>query len=232
MVNNFQRFTLPIKKISEENELTIIILGADVSPRKKSHGPKSLLSLGTKWNVIETQIDSIKTIFPKADIILVTGFQSQTIINKSYPVRIIENPFYEETSEVEQIRLALNATLTSKVLIINGDLAFDAPSLINIANYHTSILFNETLSNDNDSIGLIQNNNIAENLSYSLPVKWLYTFYVEGKELEMLRKFVKNKERSKLLFFEAVNYIISSGGLVRAIPQKNGHMCRIGGNSK
>lgn len=227
-VNNFQRFTLPIKKISTENELTIIILGADVSPRKRSHGPKSLISLGSKWNIIETQLDSIKSVFPKADVILVTGFQSQTIVNKNYPIRIIENPFFEETSDVEQIRLAFNATLSNKVLIIGGDVAFDAPGLIKIDSYQSSILFDELSNNDDDSIGVTHNNNVVENLSYSLAQKWLYTLYLEGKELEILRKFVKNKERSKLMFFEAVNYIVNSGGLLRAVPQKNGTMYRAG----
>lgn len=225
---NFQRFTLPIKKIDTPNELTVIILGADVSPRKKAHGPKSLVALGTKWNVIETQLDSIKTVFPKADVILVTGFQSQNIVNKNYQIRLINNPFYEDTSDVEQIRLALNATLSNKVLIIGGDIAFDAPAIMKIADYNSSILFDEINQVDDESVGVIHNNNVVESLSYSLPKKWLYTLYLEGKELEIMRKFVKNKELSKLLFFEAVNYIISAGGLIRAIPQRNGSMYKIG----
>jgi len=230
MPNAFQRFTMPIKNIATDNELTVIILGADVSPRKKSQGAKSLIPLSPKWNVIEMQLDAIKTMFPKAEIVLVTGFQSQQVISKKYPVRIVENPFFEETSDVEQIRIALNVTLSNKVLIVNGDLAFDAPALLNITNHGSNILFSDEKNLDKEDayIGVIHNNNVVENLVYCTPNKWLHTLYIEGKELETLRKFVRNKERSKLLFFEAINYIVSSGGLIRAIPQRSGTMYRIG----
>ncbi len=230
MTNAFQRFTMPIKNIASDNELAVIILGADVSPRKKSQGAKSLIPLSPKWNIVEMQLDAIKTIFPKADIILVTGFQSQQVISKKYPVRIIENPFYEETSDVEQIRLALNATLNNKVLIVGGDLAFDAPSLMGVSNHGSNVLFNDarTLDSDDPCIGVVHNNNVVENLVYCTPNKWLHTLYIEGKELEMLRKFVRNKERSKLLFFEAINYIVSSSGLIRAVAQRSGTMYRVG----
>lgn len=229
-MNQFQRFTLPIKPIFENKEITILILGADVAQRKKSHGPKSLLALGTKWNIIEAQLDAIKTVFPKADIVLVTGFQSQAIVAKHYPVRIVENPFFEETSDVEQIRIGLNATLSDKVLIIGGDVAFDAPALMNIASHKTSILFDEVSKNDDDSVGITHNNNVLENMSYSIPNKWLHTLFIEGRELEMLKKFVRNKERSKLLFFEAVNYLVNNNALIRAIPQQNGAMYKVTSN--
>jgi hypothetical protein len=230
MPNAFQRFTMPIKNVASENELAIIILGADVSPRKKSQGAKSLIPLSPKWNVIEMQLDAIKTMYPKAEVILITGFQSQQVINKKYPLKIIENPFYDETSDVEQIRIALNATLSSKVLIVNGDLAFDAPSLMNIEKHGSNVLFTDekTLDKDDTCIGVVHNNNVVENLVYCTPNKWLHTLYAEGKELDILRKFIRNKERSKLLLFEAINYIISSGGLIRAVPQRFGTMYRIG----
>lgn len=227
MEQSFQRFTVPIKNVPNNNEVSVVILGADVAPRKKNQGAKSLIPFGSKSNMIEMQIVSIKNALPKSEIILVTGFQSQQVITKGYPVRIVENLNYNETSDVEQIRIALNAVLNKKVLIINGDLAFDSLSIMNITNHGSNTLFNPSQQENNDSIGVIHNNNKLENLIYCTANKWLHCVYLEGKELEIMRKFVRNKVSSKLLFFEAVNYV-ASNGLIRALPQQTGTMYRIG----
>ncbi len=227
MAFDFRRFTQPIKgSLASENNMTVILLGADVEPRRKSYGPKSLLTLDNKYNVIEHQIDAVKNVFPKADIILVAGFQAQSVVNKGYPIRIVENPFFEETSDVEQIRLGINASVSRKVLIVSGDLVFDAHSIHGIDTHGSCILYKECI-NDDESLGITQNRDVLEHITYKLPNKWLYNLYLEEKELICLKKFLKTKERSKLLFFEAVNYLVDSGSILKAIPNIHGIMHKV-----
>lgn len=210
------RFITSLKPVTDPSELSILILGSELTPRKKGHGPKSLIQVGKKFNVIETQLDSIKTIYPNSHITLITGYMSQQIVNKGYNVSIIENPFYAETSQVEDIRLGLNAIRSNKVLILNGDLVFDAAALMTTKGKSSSVMYDE-VDKTPDTVGLTHNNDVAETLAYGLKTHWCYTLLAEGRELDLLRKFARNKERSKLTFYEAVNAVLQSGGLIRTM---------------
>jgi hypothetical protein len=227
MYNNFHRFITPIKNPPNNDEITVIILGANVTPRRKGFGAKSLFPIGQQWNIIETQIDSIKNAYPKADIILVTGFQSQQVINKKYPIRIVENVNFEETSEAEQLRIALNATIGNKVFIVGGDLVFDSVSIKSVASHGSNVLFSNKPKED-VCLGIVHHNNILENVIYDMPNEWLNCAFFEGKELDALRKFLKNREHTKLLLFEVINYLVSNGCLIRTVEQKDGYMYKAG----
>lgn len=224
-MQNQHRFITSLKPVADNSQLSILILGSELTPRKRGYGPKSLMQVGKKFNVIETQIDSIRTIYPNANITLITGYMSQQIINKGYNVSIIENPFFEETSHVEEIRLGLNIIKGNRVLILNGDLVFDSHALTLTKGRPSSILYDDN-DNTTDSIGVTHNNDVAEILAYGIPHKWCHNLLVEGRELSLLRKFAINKERSKLMFFEAVNHIIKSGGLIRTVHQNEGILYR------
>lgn len=208
------RFIASLKPNSDQSEISVLILGSELTPRMKGHGPKSLMQVGKKFNVIETQIDSIKTVYPNADITLITGYQSQQIVNKGYGVSIIENPFYADTGGVEDIRIGLNVIRSDRVLVVNGDLVFDFDGLMSIKGKSSCVLVDET-DYTPDSVGVTENNNVVESLGFGLRTNWGYALIAEGRELELLRKFVRAKERSKLMFHEAVNGIIAAKGLIR-----------------
>lgn len=228
MANNYSRFTMPIKSVPSDEQFTAIILGANVELRQKGLGPKSLIPVSDTFNVIETQMDSIRTAYPKCDMLLVTGYQTSQIVSKRYPIKIVENPFFEETSEVEQIRIGLNAVLSNKVLFVGGDLVFDPFAINKITTHGSCTLFNPGNHPEEPDLGVVHHNNVLENVVYYGPQKWYNCLYLEGKELEAMRKFAKNKERSKLSMFEAINFLVGNKTLIRTLAVNEGTMYYVG----
>jgi len=219
----YPRHTVPAKRRVpgiDDSRLSVIILAAGMGKRLKSYGPKCLFGLGNK-TIIERQIDTILHIFPKSDIFIVVGFESNKIRTKvkdKYPVRIVYNPIWEETNVMFSAALGLQALTTTNVLLIHGDLVFNAEALYGITNRGSRLLVDTSRQLSGDEVGLIfeQNSNLVTNISYGLPIKWGQIAYLEGKEFKTFEKVAYNYDlTSRWFLYEGLNRIIESKGRLR-----------------
>lgn len=212
----------------DRNNITVIILAANIGYGMKSYGPKTLLNINDKETLLEHQINLIKTVFPQADIILVVGFLADRIIRKCPPgVRIIENQLYEQTNEVTQIRLALNATLTDRVLIIKDDIIFNAETLKEISKDKSCIIYDTHGQIDEDNIGVIVVDHYATNFAFGMPAKWCHIAYLISKELKIVRSLCNNKDHHKLYFFEILKMMLDRVDKIRAVEPMNMEIIKI-----
>jgi len=223
------RFTVPIKKKSNDSSnVTVVLLASIPNPRMKTMPSVSLLNIDKQHNVIDIQVEAIRAAYPKSDIILVTGHDSnQVIAKRPNGVRIIENQLYNDCGENEEIRLALNNSITECILLINGNCIFNASCLQQLRGHGSCTLVDTKGQMDSDSIGVIANGSKVENLAYGIESKWCYVSYIEGKEYDLLKKFSSLRNRSNMCMFESINYIVSNGGVIYTVEQNAGYLRKI-----
>ncbi len=205
----------------DRDNITVIILAANIGYGMKSYGPKTLLSVNEKETLLEYQISLIRSVFPKADIILVVGFLADRIIRKCPSgIRIIENQLYEQTNEATQIRLALNCTLTDNVLIIKDDIIFNAETLREISKDKSCLIYDSSGQIDSDNVGVTVVDNTITTFSFDMPSKWCHIAYLTLKDLKTIRSLCNNREHSRLYFFEILNMLLNKIDKIKAIEPK------------
>lgn len=186
---------------------TYIILAAGAGRRTKYIGCKSLL-VYKKDTVIGRQIRTIRSVSPHSDIIVVVGFESKKIINhlisREEPVRIVHNMQFSITSQIESLKLAINAALKSNVTIIHGDILFnkEAIEFDSKEKGYLSLDFHNNMLDK--SVGAIEQDGIITNLCYGLDQKWGQIAYIPEKHFDNLRKEV-NAVKTNMNTYEILN---------------------------
>ena len=222
------RFITDIKhKNLKSEDISIVILSSVMQPRTKTVGPISLLQLNSKQNVMEHQAAALKIAFPKSEIILVSGYESHKISqSKPSHVKLIENPFYEERGNAEELRLALNIINNKTVIVIDGYTIFN-PQAISLINGHSSsILTTESMVNS-DNVGCYNNSGPLKILAFGHQNIWQNIGIFEERELQLIHKFVNVKSKNKYCFYEIVNHAVANGGIINVVNQKYGFVQRI-----
>ena len=209
-----RQITTPIKKINNKSDIAVIILSAGVGSRIKSNEPRSLIKIGGK-TLIEHQINFVENNIEDAETIGVFGYSADKIIKKiAGKIRIVENQIFDKTNNSESLRLAVNNTNKKNILFFHGDLYFNH-EILDDANFKKSfIIVDNKGMMKNKEIGVTMSKNKATILSYGLSTKWCQIAFMTGRELKILRSILNKLRgsRKKLLSFEIINLIISSGG--------------------
>lgn len=210
------------KKLSpgqaQESPLTVIIPIAGVGHRMKSYGPKCLLPANKKESIIQKSISTVKKVFPYAEIIVVVGFEADKVI-RSIPedVRIVENQFYETTNVVESLRLALNCSINTNILILYGDLIYNTHTISDISKDESCIVIDSKNRFKAEEVGVTVVEGSVTNFAYGLPTKWSHIIYMAERESRFFKKLCGDRKRNKMYPFEIFNYMISKGFSFKAI---------------
>lgn len=211
MVNS--RFSNPIHS-PDSRKISIIIPAAGLGSRMKSYGPKSLIKIKDSTTIIENQLKYIYKYFYKPQVILITGFKSDRIKNflSDRRIDIVENKNWENTNVGESIRIGIEYIKHKNVILLNGDLVFNAWTLKAPFGMYSMMLIDKLGYMKNEEVGCVINNSNVINVMYDLPDKWAQIAYLTGKELEILKENFKEKDYSKSYCFEIINNIIDKGG--------------------
>lgn len=211
MVNS--RFSNPIHS-PDTRRISIIIPAAGLGTRMKSYGPKSLIKIKDSTTIIENQLKYIFKYFYKPQVILVTGFKSEKIRNllSNRRIEIVENEAWETTNVGHSIALGMSKIKHKNVILLNGDLVFNAWTLKVPFGMYSMMLVDKLGYMKDEEVGcLIANSNVI-NVMYDLPDKWAQIVYFTGKELELLKWHLARYEYSYHYTFEIINSIIADGG--------------------
>lgn len=230
MANN--RFVTTIKRDKKPTgpkaNLSVIILCAGIGYRMKSYGAKALLKFSDGSRVIDRIIESVELTYNCPEVIVTTGFESDKIA--SYlpkNIHIVENQLYESTNTVEELRLGLNVATNDNVLLIHGDLIFDTELLKSIPKGQSCIVCDENNTLPDDDIGVTSYSNIATILAYDLPVKWGYISQFDEKDVELLKKVISDRSKSKCFVFEVINEMIDKGSKFKTIVNKKSEILKV-----
>lgn len=208
----------------KDDALTIIIPAASVGKRMKSLGPKALLPLNRGVTILERQLTMLWAEYPQAEIIVVVGFQGDKVrkhFRGTLPVRFITNPFYEDTNVAHSLQLAIQATISPRVLIVYGDLVFNASAVRTLATGPSAMLVDSKGHFKAEEVGVQTHEGVVTNLSYGLDTKWGQMVYLVDNELRLFETAVFNTETEKWLGYELLNNVVNRGGVFSAIePQR------------
>ena len=211
-----------IKLSVNSSDLSIIIPAAGMGHRMKSYGPKALINLYNDTSLIERQLDILWSVYPKAEIFIVVGFESEKIKKKlvNYPVRFILNPIHETTNVLYSIGLGIQATISKEVMIVYGDLICNDPVIRNIRGCSKAVIENFGFLKKTE-VGIIEQNNNITNFSFGLDTKWAQITYLTDKELELFKHISCRKDTSQWFGYEALNYVLENGGEIQPFMPKN-----------
>jgi choline kinase len=205
-----------VRKIKNKNfpQLQIVILAAGVGSRTRSYEPRCLLKYNKK-TILDNQIEVLTSLFNKAEISIVGGFDINKIIRKvGKTVRVIENQMYENTNSGESLRLGINNSTLDNILFLHGDLIISPEIFDNVKMDQSFLLVDSGNQFEEKEVGITIVDGVATVLSYSLPTKWCQIAYLAENELCILKKLMmKNDFPSKtFLTFEVINKIIENNG--------------------
>lgn len=203
------------------DSLNIIIPAAGMGRRMKSYGPKALIKIGSS-TVINNQISILKTYFPDAHITLVCGFKANTVMDETpnYILKV-ENENYQNTNVARSIGMGLRVlSNSSKVVIIYGDLVFNAETIKSISVDRSSIIITNQSMGEGE-VGCVVDGEELRNLMYDLPIKWGQISVFVGKELQILKQLCWDEKNKTKFGFEVINEIIQQGGRFKCIKNDN-----------
>lgn len=212
------RFTTEIKRVNEG--LTVIILAAGMGRRMKQYGPKSLLKYQGK-TILEWQIETINSIYKNTDIILCSGFKANRLekVTPDY-VRLVENSNYESTNTIESLRLALNVSKPSNLLVLHGDLLFNSAAISFPSMKESIICIEKSGGIDSDEIGCVIQDNHITNLDFGLKDIWGQINFIHRSGYDDL-KYICRSCKKNLSLYEVMNRMINKGHSFKAHQNKD-----------
>ena len=200
---------------------SIIIPCAGQGSRMLSFGAKSLIKIKNNETLIDRQLKILNDIFVKKEIILITGFESEKVMENTPDYLIkIENPYYDTTNVLKSISIGLRAATTDNVIIVYGDLFFNHNIFMVAFNNESMIVVDSSGHMKEDEVGCILHDNYLQHMCYELPNKWAQIIFLTGKELQIFSQIAHNKKNSKHFGFEAINALLELGGkLIPFFPE-------------
>lgn len=223
MSGRIYRNARPAKDTKRTLTFSVIIPAAGEGSRIKSFGSRSLVPVN-EGTLLDRQVTLVRDSFPNNQIVLVTGFDAQKVMNKAPKgVICIENERYLETNVLRSIGIGLRASIHDHVIIIYGDLIFNKELLDFPINQSCIIHSKDNQIVDNE-VGCIidKDNNLLENMFYDLPNRWASIVYLTGKELKLFKDIAFNKQKEKQYTWEAINEVVGLGGKFLACSPQGG----------
>ena len=133
--------------------------------------PKTLYKLNENETVIQRMVKLIKKHDPKAEIVVVTGFQHEIIEKSVDGVIFINNPFYAVTNSIASLWFAREYLNRDNVTVINGDIVMSEE------------LVRDVLCKKTDKTLVLYDSSIKKNGDYNVSVSDDHVI-VMSKELD------------------------------------------------
>lgn len=215
----FDKSILPKVK-SRDEKLTVLLIGSNPCDGLKSKPAIGTLNINSHYPVLDCQVSAILSIFPHADIINVVGHDINRVIRfRPKNVRLVENVYYKQTGEMEDIRIGFNCTTSDSVLIINNNILFNSDTLKQLK-LNTSCMLIGNKNVKKDKIGLTHLNYWAENIAFGIG-NLIYNFvYLRQPEITMMQRYAMAKNRKHSYLFEGLNDILRNGGSLRVVQNR------------
>lgn len=208
---NNKRFIHKIKKECDIQTTFVILCGRKSNKRGYKNIP--LTQINNDETLIDKQINIIDSNYKNYEIIIVSGFEHDKIINHIHNsgytnVRIAENKDYKSSNAFDGWRFALNIALTEDTYIIHGDRLFnDSFIKANIRETHTFI---HDLDKNNYDLGISVKDKMFVNMSYGLPNVWSEIFFINKSDFNLIRSIANQYKQRKIYNIECFLNILSN----------------------
>lgn len=229
MARNTSRNVASAKRVPGKTEtLTVVILAAGFSKRMSTLGVRSMIKLDNGLTILDNQIATIETEFPKSDIYVVVGYQADRLIRKYFGrVKLIENQCFKDTNAVKSLALALMSCGSGGLLVIHGDIVFNNETVEKLTQNGSCVVADTKDQIKPEEVGLIFQDGKVVNFSYGLETKWGQIAYLEGNELQELKNLTINPLTSKFSLYEIFNLIIENNGSFSVLENEDARIVEV-----
>lgn len=207
-------------------ELSIVILAAGSYRNFKRS--VSIIQLADGTTIVQKQVEALKKAYPLADITVVVGHDSDSVIdylsNNMPDIRIIHNERFSDTNNSRSLNLAIMAGQKNNLLVINGDILFDYDYIKNAVGLNSCLLIDKTKQITDDEVGVISHEGILTSISHGLPNIWSQILFVTGNELSLIKSAISNKKNHMKYLYEIINSVIDEGGVFATQNQSIGYI--------
>lgn len=195
----------------DDKDLTIIIPAAGVGRGMKSYGPKSLINIEKNINILGRQLMILQDIYPKADIIIVTGFKKEKVnlyikqwkenrIVGSQDIKIAENKDYENNNTARSIYLGAKKSKRKNFLVVYGDLVFNKEGLSEIEFSDSGVVVEDKNQMEKTKVGVSIINGKIGTFAYAFKEKWCQILFMNDKDMNAFLELTKPKKPEKDIF--------------------------------
>lgn len=194
------------KITKQQNDLTTFIVLCARKYNKRGCKNIPLTPITKRQALIDIQIKNINSVFTNNEIIIISGFEHDLIVNhihdqKYTNVRIIENQLYTQSSIIDGWKIGLNAAVQQNTYIIHGDRLFSTSCLLN-DNSNTYLLTHK-YDKQNYNLGITTKNNYElMNMSYGLHNVWSEICFIAKNDFDIARNILNRSEQYKLYSIE------------------------------
>jgi choline kinase len=200
--------------------MNIIILGDKFQKRMKSKGCVGLFKTKNTYRIVE-QYQTIKKIFPIANIFYIYGFESKKLLNslEKYQnlirdVNFIYNDNYNEYNYGYSLSL-VSEHLRDDIIICFGDTSLSNLHLLGIKDQFSKII----ISNNTSGLGCVISNSKIENIFYDLenPIEEIY--FIKKQDSSILKEILDKKSLgiNNMFIFEIINKMIDKNVVFKPI---------------
>ncbi len=128
-----------------------IILAAGMGSRLGKPHPKPLTVLSTGESILARQVRLLKEIISEDDIIVVTGFKKDLIMEKFPNLLFAYNNIYDTTNTSKSLLCALRKVSNEDAVWLNGDVVFNREAITAVINSpYTSMAVNNSKVSDEE----------------------------------------------------------------------------------
>lgn len=196
-----------------EEKITIILLAENYGYRMKSYGPISLVEIDGK-TLLQHQLEAISSVFVDFEVIICCGFETNKVYHyiqsnfpRNYNIRLVENQVYYHSNCCEGLRLCMNNTMNTRLLVCGGGVIITREYLKSINLRKSSILTQRGQKNNTFDVGIIRNDMRLETMSLAIKNNiWTELLYLNGEQLiKSFYNIVSKPELKNKFLFEAIN---------------------------
>jgi len=203
-------------------DLAVVISAAGAGRRMKARGPKALIEIGGGETVLSRQIVFARKALPKAEIIVVVGYQKDRVI-KVLPKDVgwVENSSHEDTNVARSLLVGVNHANAKKVILMCGDLVFGPDFLECLPEEGSAAIIDENQNHRSGEVGCNIDQERVCHFSYGVWPKWGQAVQLADKELDLYRRVASRNQSARWFAYEVLNGIIDAHGIiVPAYPDK------------
>lgn len=196
---------------------SVILLCSGQSKKMSSYGSRSLLRIGSDY-LISKQINTVRQVYPRAEIICVLGYESERVYKllRDLKVKCIFNDNYKETSSLKSIIYGIRQVTTNRCFIIHGDIYFQADDLKFALKDSTALV---NYSNSKEVTVNIQNNEILQ-FGYGFGAAWQKIIFFNKKATDLMKDVLLNDADFKRLDFELFNHLLDKEIVIKPYQAK------------
>lgn len=156
-----------------------------------------------KLDILKDNVNKIYKSFSNPDIIVVTGIYNNDYYQIKDNFRICQNQIPFDSGEMEQIRLGINNSINSKIVILKEDCEFDCDIIKSGIRKKKEFVLQ---GNNQNNPGMIINHNLVNNISFGLENYFGDMLYISSKLPEVL-DFTSKRHNINKKLYELANHL-------------------------